>query len=237
MLCSHGMWDHYDPRSYSQVLGLTWVMDNRDPNRHEYPGMILFSGAKFEDVQQVAKVIYGSEKAVDPVGKVSPYHPAKGRFAISIDHRGILKDSLPVCDWVFPVVMSPHPERKYMGDTSIESKLFSAVTGIKWDEKELDTAAERCWNLHRAITIRDWKTPNLREGHDWLPDAYFAVAEPTVAVSTVVTAAARGLDREDFETAKTDYYKQRGWNEKTGAPTRKKLEELDLKDVADKLKL
>jgi len=28
---------------------------------------------------------------------------------------------------------------------------------------------------------------------------------------------------------------QRGWDEKTGAPTRKKLEELDLKDVADKL--
>jgi aldehyde:ferredoxin oxidoreductase len=45
------------------------------------------------------------------------------------------------------------------------------------------------------------------------------------------------LDRQDFETAKTDYYQQRGWDVKTGAPTRKKLEELDLKDVADKLKV
>jgi aldehyde:ferredoxin oxidoreductase len=237
MLCSHGMWDHYDPRSYSQVLGLTWVMDNRDPNRHEYPGMALFSGAKIEDVKQVAKGLYGSENAIDPIGKITPYHPSKGKFAISIDHHGIIKDSLPLCDWVFPVVLSPHAERKYMGDMSIESKLFSAVTGVKWSEQELEKAAERSWNLHRAVTIRDWKTVNLREGHDWLPDVYFGSATQTMAVSTVVGGAGGGLDRQDFETAKTDYYRQRGWDEKTGAPTRKTLEELDLKDVADKLKL
>jgi aldehyde:ferredoxin oxidoreductase len=233
MLCSHGMQDHYDPRTNSQVLGLTWVMDNRDPNRHEYPGMNLFSGAKIEDMKQVAKEVYGSEHAIDPVGKVTPYHPSKGKFAISIDHRGIQKDSLPVCDWVFPIVVSPHAERKYMGDTSIESKLFSAVTGVRWDEKQLDKAAERCWNLHRAITIRDWKTTNLRDSHDVLPDVYF---RGTTAAATV-PAGITGLDRQDFETAKTDYYQQRGWDTKTGAPTRGKLEELGLKDVADKLKL
>lgn len=233
MLCSHGMLDHYDPRTNSQVLGLTWVMDNRDPNRHEYPGMNLFSGAKIEEMKQVAKEVYGSEQALDPVGKVTPYHPSKGKFAISIDHKGIEKDSLPVCDWVFPVVISPHAERKYRGDTSIESKLFSAVTGVRWDEKQLDKAAERCWNLHRAITIRDWKTTNLRESHDILPDVYF---RGTTAAATV-PASITCLDRQDFENAKTDYYRQRGWDTKTGAPTREKLAELGLKDVADKLKL
>lgn len=230
MLCSHGMWDHYDPRAYSVVMGLNWVMDNRDPNRHEYSGLVLFSGAKFEDLQHVAKVLYGSEKAIDPIGALTPYHPSKGRFAIFVDHRGIIKDSLPVCDWLFPVIISPHPERKYEGDTSIESRLFSAVTGVKWSENDLDRAAERCWNLHRAITIRDWKTLNLREAHDWLPDVYF-----THPVDKAPFEKGGRLSREDFETAKKDYYKQRGWDEKTGAPTRKKLEELDLKDVADKL--
>lgn len=233
MLCSHGMLDHYDPRTNSQVLGLTWVMENRDPNRHEYPGMNLFSGAKIEDMKQVTKEVYGSEQAIDPVGKVTPYHPSKGKFAISIDHRGIVKDSLPVCDWVFPVVVSPHPERKFMGDTSIESKLFSAVTGVRWDEKQLDRAAERCWNLHRAITIRDWKTTNLRDSHDTLPDVYFRGTTAAAAVPASITC----LDRQDFEAAKTDYYQQRGWDTKTGAPTRGKLEELGLKGVADKLKL
>jgi aldehyde:ferredoxin oxidoreductase len=210
-------------------------MDNRDPNRHEYPGMVLFSGGKIEDIKRVAKELYGSEQAVDPMGKITPYHPSKGKFAIAIDHRGILKDSLPVCDWVFPIVLSPHPEKKFMGDTTIESKLFSAVTGLKWGEKELDHAAERCWNLHRAITIRDWKTANLREGHDVLPQVYFAGETDRAAVSPIPTGGAGGLDRKDFEEAKTDYYRQRGWDEKTGAPTRAKLEELDLKDVADKL--
>lgn len=111
------------------------------------------------------------------------------------------------------------------------------MTGVRWDEKELEKAAERGWNLHRAITIRDWNTVNLREGHDVLPNVYFTGASPAVPVTAVGGTVEGGLNRQDFETAKTDYYKQRGWDEKTGAPTRKKLEELDLKDVADKLKL
>ena len=44
-----------------------------------------------------------------------------------------------------------------------------------------------------------------------------------------------GIAKEDFEKAKSKYYHLRGWNEDTGRPTRKKLEELDLKDIADRL--
>lgn len=229
-LFHHGMMQHYDPRAFGYVEALLWIMDNRDPNRHENSGMLLWSGAKFEEIQQVAKAVYGSERAIDPIGTLTPYDPAKGSFAISKDHNGIIKDSLPTCDWLFPVIMSPHPERKYMGDTSIESKLFSAVTGIKWSETDLNKAAERCWNLQRAITVRDWKTASLREGHDKLRDLYF-----THPVDKKPFEEGGPLSREDFEKAMTDYYKQRGWDEKTGAPTRKKLEELDLKDVAEKL--
>jgi aldehyde:ferredoxin oxidoreductase len=32
-----------------------------------------------------------------------------------------------------------------------------------------------------------------------------------------------------------DYYGLRGWDKETGIPTRKTLEELDLKDIADEL--
>ena len=43
------------------------------------------------------------------------------------------------------------------------------------------------------------------------------------------------VDRKEFEALKDRYYQLAGWDVKTGWPTRKKLEELDLKDVADKL--
>jgi len=43
------------------------------------------------------------------------------------------------------------------------------------------------------------------------------------------------LDKEGFRKAMDQYYKTRGWDVETGIPTREKLEELDLKDVADEL--
>jgi len=43
------------------------------------------------------------------------------------------------------------------------------------------------------------------------------------------------LDRDKFEKLKDAYYKERDWDLKTGIPTRAKLEELDLKEVADEL--
>ncbi len=43
------------------------------------------------------------------------------------------------------------------------------------------------------------------------------------------------LDRDKFEALKDRYYRLCGWDVKTGRPTRPKLEELGLKDVADEL--
>ena len=43
------------------------------------------------------------------------------------------------------------------------------------------------------------------------------------------------LDREQWEALKDRYYELRGWDVDTGVPTRSKLEELGMKDVADKL--
>jgi aldehyde:ferredoxin oxidoreductase len=40
------------------------------------------------------------------------------------------------------------------------------------------------------------------------------------------------LTRGDVEKMFDDYYDERGWDIEKGIPTRKKLEDLDLKDVA-----
>jgi aldehyde:ferredoxin oxidoreductase len=43
------------------------------------------------------------------------------------------------------------------------------------------------------------------------------------------------IDRAKFEQLKDRYYELRGWDKKTGRPTRVKLEELGLNDVAETL--
>jgi aldehyde:ferredoxin oxidoreductase len=42
----------------------------------------------------------------------------------------------------------------------------------------------------------------------------------------------RELTRDDVEKMFDDYYDERGWDTEKGIPTKQKLEDLDLKDVA-----
>jgi len=43
------------------------------------------------------------------------------------------------------------------------------------------------------------------------------------------------MDRGKFEQMKDEYYDIRGWVKETGVPTREKLEELGLSDVAEEV--
>ena len=43
------------------------------------------------------------------------------------------------------------------------------------------------------------------------------------------------MDRAKFQKMLDEYYELRGWNRVNGYPKREKLEELDLKEVADEL--
>jgi aldehyde:ferredoxin oxidoreductase len=108
-----------------------------------------------------------------------------------------------------------------LGDLSLESQLLSAVTGHPWSEKELNRAGERVWNLARAIMIREGRT---RE-QDTIHGIFFREDKGEKAVFQTA-----------LEQAKTEYYRLRGWDERSGWPTREKLEDLALFDVANDLK-
>ncbi len=43
------------------------------------------------------------------------------------------------------------------------------------------------------------------------------------------------IEREDFEKLKSEYYELRGWDVTNGLPTKARLGELELVDVADDL--
>ncbi|MBA7715671.1 putative oxidoreductase YdhV [subsurface metagenome] len=106
--------------------------------------------------------------------------------------------------------------------------MFSAMTGIEKSEPDFLKDGERISNLARAIMIREMGTRDMHKDHDFLPDHYF------LGTRGPWKKGSPPLDRGKFESLKGVYYKLRGWDE-NGLPTRSKLEELDLKDVADGL--
>jgi aldehyde:ferredoxin oxidoreductase len=103
------------------------------------------------------------------------------------------------------------------------SKLLSACTGYDIGEEALDRAGERIWNQLRAIDVRYYGRDRAIDESTLDGYAYPAADDGVV------------LDREQFLPLLTEYYALSGWNLANGWPTRAKLEELGLGDVADGL--
>jgi len=188
-----------------------------------------------EVLRNIAKRFFGSELAVD----FSTYE-GKALAAKKIQDREFMKNSLILCTFAWPITTVRHSE-DHVGDSTIESKIFSAVTGKDVDEEAFNRLGETIWNLHRAILAR--------EGHrgresDVLPEYFhttpirrlLALYNPDCLVpgkdGEIISKKGAVVDREEFERMKGEYYQLAGWDPVSGLQTRKKLEELGLKDVA-----
>jgi aldehyde:ferredoxin oxidoreductase len=108
---------------------------------------------------------------------------------------------------------------------SIEGRaeLLSAVTGKDWTANGLSEVADRVWTLERAFSTR----LGITRKHDWPPPKSFTPVPGKPNLKTT--------DPKILEQLLDNYYTARGWDLKTGIPTRKRLEELRLGYVADEL--
>ena len=99
--------------------------------------------------------------------------------------------------------------------------LFNAATGAELDYAEFVLAGERLMNLDRAF--------NVREGYRRTDDC------PPIRMATedVPFFGYPKLAPSIFEPMLDEYYEANGWSVATSIPTRSKLEELGLGDVAD----
>lgn len=164
-----------------------------------------------EVFRRIAREFWGSEAAADAAS-----YEGKALAAVKIQNRSYLEDSLGLCDSAWPIAYSfskPDP----VGDPDLESKMFTAVTGI--DGRELDFAMERVTNIQRLIMIREGRklpeddypyTDNFKEEED-IPG--------------------KPLDRDRYRQMLKEYYRLRGWNEYTGVPLDSTLEQLAMEDI------
>jgi aldehyde:ferredoxin oxidoreductase len=106
------------------------------------------------------------------------------------------------------------------------ARIYRAATGMEMSGEELLRTSERVYNVEQSFNV---KVGNFSRKDDVLPERLFK--------EKVDGGRRKGstLDRDKIEALLDEYYEARGWDKKTTAPTRKTLETLDLKVVADDL--
>jgi aldehyde:ferredoxin oxidoreductase len=203
---------------------------NRDAQCHSHCNFIR-NGLPINVQKRLASEIWGSPDAVDAVGAYTPMNVYKAKMAKWSVVRKELHDSLSMCNWMGPWVASPLKERGYRGDDSLESMFYSLATGDEKSRQELDRAGERIFNLHRALTIRDMGTKEMRKAHDVVPAWVFkdASGKPPFTKGTI------HMDKDDIKVAMDMYYEEMGWDKETGAPPSSTYQKLGLAKVAEEL--
>ncbi|UMZ72906.1 aldehyde ferredoxin oxidoreductase [Natranaerofaba carboxydovora] len=212
---------HHAHETYNQVGALLNVMFNRDAQLHTHVNL-FGCGLPHEYHEKAMEQIHmvGSGDAVDEPGDYTPVNEYKAKYAVWSIVRNLLHDSLTLCNWMWPMQVSPRKERDYMGNTALEADFMTAVTGEEYTEEELDDIGMKLFTLHRALTVKQMGTVDMRNEHDVFSDWIFEETD---------------MEEDDLQEGLTLIYRVMGWCEETGAPTRESLENYGLGYVADEL--
>jgi aldehyde:ferredoxin oxidoreductase len=163
--------------------------------------------------KEEAEAKFGTADVMDPSSykKASPL--------IYYQHKSLMCDLFQVCKFLLGLGTGTK-------DFSFDNlyTLFYLATGVKVNEEEMLTVAERVHNVERAYSCR--------EGLDRKDDRLIG----KWANEPVPTCPYKGekIDSEKWEVMLDEYYRLRGWDE-NGIPKKEKLKELGLDDVADEL--
>ena len=168
--------------------------------------------------------VYGAfEDRYSAIGLTQPL-PARNlsagkvEFARKTQHLYSMMDSINMCQFVWG------PSWQLYGPSHM-LEMIKAVTGWDVSMEELLTVGERRLNMMRAFNAAE----GISRNQDQLPEKFFNKSlkgGPTDGWK---------VDKAEFETALNEYYRQCGWDEKKGVPTRETLTRLGLDWVADKL--
>jgi aldehyde:ferredoxin oxidoreductase len=236
----------YEPRKFI-LTGLSFMTEPRAPmpQLHEivFPIHLWWDwcnkieGAYVSDevIRALSKKFFGSENALD----FSTYE-GKAMAAKQLQDRVYVKECLNLCDFAWPMMDVKHSQ-DHVGDRTLPSKVFAAVTGREMEVPEIDSIGERIFNLQRAIL--------LREGHEGRKDDVLPEFDHSVPLSQtpgpnpksampgkkgeVIYREGMIVDRGKFEKMKDEYYRLRGWDPKTGYFKKDTLKKLGLQDLEE----
>lgn len=108
------------------------------------------------------------------------------------------------------------------------AEIYPLVTGSEQTWEDLVKLSDRMYNLTRCFNVRE--IPGYGRAYDYPPPRFMEERVPSGPSKGAVAP------RELLDKLLDDYYALRGWDS-NGVPTRKKLEEIGLRDVAEELGL
>ncbi len=225
-----GFPDHHGADDIGQVGAAYGLIFNRDCMVHSGSNFTR-QGFPRELLMELSEEMWGDPVSFDPEANLQPITEGKAHFAWWACITDVLHDSLTLCNWVWPMTCSPDRRRNYRGDLDLEAKFFKAVTGEEVTTEELYQAGSKIMTLQRANTVRGMGTTDMRGEHDQITEWSFTMDPDTEPF----TEGTYKLEKEDFYKTMTLFYKQFGWDEELGCPTRKCLEEHDMNDVLEEL--
>ncbi len=234
----------YDPRIYVST-GVCYATETRwsYPQLHEICRPLLawvaWRSGVFgtyvtgDVVRAIGARFWGSENSVN-------YATDEGKAdcAKRVQDRVYVKESLGLCDNTWPILMvEGSPD--HVGDPSLESQVYAAVTGREIDEAGLNQAGERIFNLQRAVLVREGRRGRL---DDRLPEfchthaikGIFANPDGMVPGpgEDIIYRKGKVVERAGFDKIMDEYYSLRGWQPESGLQTAKHLSNLGLGDIA-----
>lgn len=138
-------------------------------------------------------------------------------------------NALGICDTAVHWVNDP------MRDIPWLSEAYSAATGLEITPRELLRTGERIFNLEKLLNVRE----GFSREDDRIPPVYLQnIVTPLPAREGdryLTDWFGKRLTREAIEGMLDAYYEERGWDIKKGIPTRQKLVDLDLEELASDL--
>ena len=192
---------HHAHECFGQVGLLYNMVFNRDDMIHS---AVNFQGCglPFELKQQIAAEVWGDASAIDPDKNYTPMNEYKANFAWWFIVTDVLHDSLTLCNWVWPMTMSPTKARDYRGDLDLEAKFMKAVTGEDVTTEDLYKMGAKITTLQRANTARGMVGTNGQMGTDDFRNVHDVVTEWPFTMDPdieVFTEGTNKMDKEDFQ--------------------------------------
>jgi aldehyde:ferredoxin oxidoreductase len=220
----------YDPRLIP-ISVLLYATEPRRPIQqlHE-PSMLLMMWLKWmrgdedgfftsNDFRKAAELFWG-----DPIAADFTTYKGKPLAAKKIQDRTYAKESMVLCDFKWPMTWAFYPGG-HVGDPTLESRIFSAITGKDVDEDGLNRIGERIFNLQRAILLRQgWQGRQDDRVLDYYyreplneNDVYFTPECEVMGLYGKATSLMGATLKEAaVENMKTEYYELRGWDAESG---------------------
>ncbi len=193
-----------------------------DPQTQHMHFCTYFSGVPLDVIKARCAAIGMSKEEIN--GAFIPEGLNTGRVAKHVEDFHNVLNSLGVCS------ITAQLHGSY--DLKLLAEYYSAATGFEVSPEELKRLGEKICNLQRLLNAREGFSRKDDVVPLWWKATEIPYPDGTGTPRMLSDYSGRVVTGDGLEKMLDDYYNERGWGTHNGIPTKEKLIELGLEDLA-----